>query len=144
MDKLKKCSWYIHNYICHVILFIFMSNLVLYFEKNKIKFWNKKMTPPPLMINKKYRHDQPFTLLFWFNSFIISCLELQRDMCPPPPKMDKKRRMSLYLNLVLPSQGTKKKDYPAKYGIKMLLNWLEIQKWTIWPESADQAGFYMF
>ncbi len=31
---------------------------------------------------------------------------------------------------------------PAKYGIKMLLNWLglEIQKWTIWPESADQAG----
>ncbi len=22
----------------------------------------------------------------------------------------------------------------------MLLNWLEIQKWTIWPESADQAG----
>ncbi len=27
-----------------------------------------------------------------------------------------------------------------KYDIKMLLNWLEIQKWTIWPESADQAG----
>ncbi len=29
-------------------------------------------------INKKYRHGQPFTSPFWFNSF-ISCPKLYRD-----------------------------------------------------------------
>ncbi len=52
--------------------------------------------PPSPKLNKKYRHDQPFTSPFWFNSFIISCPELQRDYLlppphlPPPPKIDKK------------------------------------------------------
>ncbi len=41
--------------------------------------------PPPPAINKKNRrHDQPLTSAFWFNSFIISCLELQR-LCVTTP-----------------------------------------------------------
>ncbi len=60
---------------------------------HKVLLLNYKSTlvlahpPPPGKINKKYRHDQPFTLQFWFNSFIISCPELQRDyLLPPPPQ----------------------------------------------------------